>query len=44
MVSEIKVCEKSQGTERKGKNRWDNTLEQPGCEQNGAIAAELNRA
>lgn len=41
MVSEIKVCEKSQGTECKGKNRRDNALEQPGCEEYGAITAEL---
>ena len=43
VVVEFEVCEEAQGAECKGQHGGHDPLEEPGCEEDGAIAAELER-
>ena len=42
VVGEIEVGEEAERAEREGKNGWDDALEKPGREENGAVATKLN--
>ena len=41
MVCKVEVCEEAGGAEGEGEDGRDDALEEPGCEEDGAVASEL---